>query len=234
MEFSKSSDIHGLVKTIKEELLLDDSIDPYSFIAPSAYDTAWLAMVPDTSEPCQPMFKNCLDWVLNNQKEEGFWGEYDGHGMPTIECLPATIACMIALKKWNAEEMIINKGMAFIEENAEKLIGEIYDYNCPRWFTIVFPAIVELARINDLEITFPARLKKVVMAIFYKREQILEREELVDKYHHPPLISYIEALPTLYHFDQEDVVKHLHTDGSLFQSPLLPQVLSWLLETKTA
>lgn len=109
MEFSKSFNTQALVKTIKEELLSDNN-DPYSFIAPSAYDTAWLAMVPDMSEPCQPMFKNCLDWVLNNQNVEGFWGEYDGHGMPTIECLPATIACMIALKRWKAGEMIIDKG----------------------------------------------------------------------------------------------------------------------------
>ncbi|XP_061977401.1 (E,E)-geranyllinalool synthase [Populus nigra] len=218
MEFSKSFNIQALVKTIKEELLSDNN-DPYSFIAPSAYDTAWLAMVPDMSEPCQPMFKNCLDWVLNNQNVEGFWGEYDGHGMPTIECLPATIACMIALKRWNAGEMIIDKGMAFIEANSEKLIGEIYDSNCPRWFAIIFPAMVEMAQINGLEIIFPDRIKRVEMSIFYKREQILEREELVDKYHYPPLLSYLEALPALYNFDQEDALKHLHADGSLFQSP---------------
>ncbi|KAL9392551.1 hypothetical protein Peur_016471 [Populus x canadensis] len=218
MEFSKSFNSQALVKTIKEELLSDNN-DPYSFIAPSAYDTAWLAMVPDMSEPCQPMFKNCLDWVLNNQNVEGFWGEYDGHGMPTIECLPATIACMIALKRWNAGEMIIDKGMAFIEANSEKLIGEIYDSNCPRWFAIIFPAMVEMAQINGLEIIFPDRIKRVEMSIFYKREQILEREELVDKYHYPPLLSYLEALPALYNFDQEDALKHLHADGSLFQSP---------------
>uniref|UniRef100_A0A6N2L7S4 Squalene cyclase N-terminal domain-containing protein n=1 Tax=Salix viminalis TaxID=40686 RepID=A0A6N2L7S4_SALVM len=217
MEFSKSFSIQGLVKTIKGELLLD-STDPYSFIAPSAYDTAWLAMVPDGSRPCQPMFKNCLDWVLNNQNEEGFWGEYDGHGMPTVECLPATIACMIALKRWKTGENMIDKGMAFIEANAEKLIREIYGSNCPRWFAIVFPAMVKMAQISGLEIISPARKKRVVMDIFYKRERILEREELVDKNHYPPLLSYLEALPALCNFDQEDVHKHLHADGSLFQS----------------
>ncbi|KAJ6767149.1 ENT-COPALYL DIPHOSPHATE SYNTHASE CHLOROPLASTIC [Salix purpurea] len=218
MEFSKSFSIQALVKTIKGELLLD-STDPYSFIAPSAYDTAWLAMVPDGSRPCQPMFKNCLDWVLNNQNEEGFWGEYDGHGMPTVECLPATIACMVALKRWKTGEMMVDKGMAFIEANAEKLIGEIYGSNCPRWFAIVFPAMVEMAQISGLEIISPERKKRVVMDIFDKRERILEREELVDKNHYPPLLSYLEALPALCNFDQEAVHKHLHADGSLFQSP---------------
>ncbi|KAJ6364146.1 hypothetical protein OIU76_029145 [Salix suchowensis] len=218
MEFSKSFSIQALVKTIKGELLLD-STDPYLFIAPSAYDTAWLAMLPDGSRPCQPMFINCLDWVLNNQNEEGFWGEHDGHGMPTVECLPATIACMVALKRWKTGEMMIDKGMAFIEAKAEKLIGEIYGSNCPRWFAIVFPAMVEMAQTSGLEIIFPDRKKRVVMDIFYKRERILEREELVDKNHYPPLLSYLEALPALFNFDQEDVHKHLHADGSLFQSP---------------
>ena len=65
--------------------------------------------------------------------------------------------------------------MAFIEANAEKLIGEIHGSNCPRWFAIVFPAMVEMAQTSGLEIIFPDRKKRVVMDIFYKRERILER-----------------------------------------------------------
>ncbi|GKV50975.1 hypothetical protein SLEP1_g57653 [Rubroshorea leprosula] len=61
MEFSLSS-IQTLVKDIEEEMFLN--IDPYSFVSPSAYDTAWLAMVRDPQEPGQPMFRGCLDWVL--------------------------------------------------------------------------------------------------------------------------------------------------------------------------
>ncbi|KAF2305135.1 hypothetical protein GH714_001983 [Hevea brasiliensis] len=163
--------------------------NPCSLIATSAYDTAWLAMVPeDNRNPSQPMFKNCLDWVLNNQKEDGFWGECDALGMPTIECLPATIACMVALKRWNAGELLIERAM------------------------------IELAHANGLEIIFPDRLQRAVMDIFYRRQEILDREKLVDKCTHPPLLAYLEALP-LHNIDQEDVVKHLCNDGSLFESP---------------
>ena len=45
------------------------------------------------------------------------------------------------------------------------------------------------------------------------------REELVDKYHYPPLLSYLETLPLWYGIDEEDIVKHLSEDGSMFQSP---------------
>ena len=107
MELTHYSSIEAQVKCIKEMMFSAD-IDPYSFVSPSAYDTAWLAMVPDHNT--KPMFTNCLNWVLTNQKQEGFWGECDGHGMPTIECLVATLACIIALKKWNLGSPMIHKG----------------------------------------------------------------------------------------------------------------------------
>lgn len=110
MDFSQYSLIQSQVDKIKEKMFSTTTCDPYKFISPSAYDTAWLAMIPDPHQPLQPMFKSCLDWVLYNQKEEGFWGECDAHGMPTIECLPATLACIVTLKKWNIATGCIDKG----------------------------------------------------------------------------------------------------------------------------
>jgi len=45
------------------------------------------------------------------------------------------------------------------------------------------------------------------------------REELVDDYHYPPLLSYLEALSTTCDIDREVIAKYLSEDGSLFQSP---------------
>jgi geranyllinalool synthase len=108
---SEQSSIQSLVNEMKEKMFSSNCDDPYySFISASAYDTAWLAMIPDPHQPSQPMFKNCLDWVLHNQKDEGSWGDCDAHGMPTIECLPATLACIVALKKWNVGTECVEKG----------------------------------------------------------------------------------------------------------------------------
>ncbi|KAF7115943.1 hypothetical protein RHSIM_RhsimUnG0042700 [Rhododendron simsii] len=68
-------------------------------------------MVPD--HPKQgtsfPMFKGCLEWIVNNQSEEGFGGEV---GIPTIDGLPSTLACLAApIKTWG----IVG------EENIEKV-----------------------------------------------------------------------------------------------------------------
>ncbi|KAJ9690377.1 hypothetical protein PVL29_012829 [Vitis rotundifolia] len=215
MELSQSS-IHALVQKIKQKMF--SNTDLYSFISPSAYDTAWLAMIPDPHQPDRPVFAECLDWVLNSQREEGFWGEFDGYGVPTIDCLPATLACMVALKRWNVGAKSIDEGMAFIHANAEKLLEEKYNPS-PRWFAIVFPAMVELAGSVGLEIILSDGLKATVAKIFNQRLQILNTEELVDKYHYPPLISYLEALPSWYDISREDIVKQLSDDGSIFQSP---------------
>ena len=106
------SSIESKVEITKEKLFTN--FDPYSFVSPSAYDTAWLATIPDYShKSCQPMFKNCLAWVLNNQNQLGFWGELDAFGKPTIESLPATLASMAALKKWNTGVSLIEKGILY-------------------------------------------------------------------------------------------------------------------------
>ncbi|XP_059435952.1 S-linalool synthase-like [Corylus avellana] len=214
---SVQSSIQSLVNEMKEKMF-SSNCDPYSFISPSAYDTAWLAMIPDPHQPSQPMFKNCLDWVLHNQKDEGYWGDSDSHGMPTNECLPATLACIVALKKWNVGTVCVEKGLAFIEANTEKLLEEM-DNHAPRWFAIVFPGMVELARTVGVRLVFLPGSNGVISELFNTRQQILEKEKDAETYQSLPLFSYLEALPAAYEIDENDIIKHLSSDGSLFQSP---------------
>ncbi|CAL0309385.1 unnamed protein product [Lupinus luteus] len=128
---SPLSSIQTRLENIKGKLF-PSNFDIYMFVNPSAYDTAWLAIIPDSKYPSQPMFKNYLDWLLNNQSLEGFWGESDTFGNPTIQALPATIVSMVALKRWKCEASMIEKGMNFIYANAEKLLNEVKE-SCPLW-----------------------------------------------------------------------------------------------------
>ncbi|KAI4296669.1 hypothetical protein L6164_036610 [Bauhinia variegata] len=216
MESPVSSSIESKIRRIKGKML--KNFDPYSFVCPSAYDTAWLAVIPDPHEPSKPMFKICLDWMLKNQHGEGFWGECDAFGKPTIVSLPATLASMIALKKWNTGPLMVEKGLAFIHANAEKLLEEVNDH-CPRWLAIILPAMVELAEKADLEVCFPETVKETVSYMFDCQENIVHKEELVGKHRFPPLLSYLEALPQSYAVNEEDIFGNLSGDGSLFQSP---------------
>ncbi|RVX08509.1 (E,E)-geranyllinalool synthase [Vitis vinifera] len=188
--------------------------DLYSFVSPSAYDTAWLAMIPDPHQPDRPMFAECLDWMLNSQRERRVLGEFDGYGVPTIDCLPATLACMVALKRWNVGpkewHLFMRMQRSFLKKSTIPVLGGL---------PLFSPAMVELAGSVGLEIILSDGLKATVAKIFNQRLQILNTEELVDKYHYPPLISYLEALPSWYDISREDIVKHLSDDGSIFQSP---------------
>ncbi|XP_058750802.1 S-linalool synthase-like [Vicia villosa] len=204
--------IERRVQKIKKNIF-SSNFDIYSFVCFSSYDTAWLAMIPDLEYPSQPMFKNYLEWLINNQKPEGFWGESD-----TIECLPATIVSMVALTKWNTGTLMVEKGRSFIDANIDKLLNGVKD-ECPRWLAIVLPATIELADIVGLDLHFQQSTRNTMSYIYNRGKSILKKEEVEGDFScYPPLLSYLEALPTSY-VDEKDICKHLREDGSLFQSP---------------
>lgn len=49
-------------------------------------------------------------------------------------------------------------------------------------------------------------------------ETFCRSEKLVDN-QYPPLLSYLEALPSSFDISEEDITVNLSGDGSLFQSP---------------
>ncbi|CAI8591199.1 unnamed protein product [Vicia faba] len=204
--------IERRVQKIKKNIF-SSNFDIYSFVCFSSYDTAWLAMIPDSKYPSQPMFKNYLEWLIKNQKAEGFWGESD-----TIECLPATIVSMVALTKWNTGTLMIEKGRLFIDANIDKLLNEVKE-DCPRWLAIVLPSMIELADLVGLHFLFPQSSRDTISFIINRRKCFLNKEKVDRNFHsYPPLLSYLEALPPTY-INEKDICKNLSEDGSLFQSP---------------
>ncbi|KAF3487372.1 hypothetical protein F2Q69_00052234 [Brassica cretica] len=114
LENCSSSDLCVLAEEIKKETFELDtfSINPYSFVSASAYDTAWLAMIEDLSDVStqKPMFRGCIDWILSNQNVvEGLWGNHGDENEG--ETLTSTLACVVALRKWKIGSLHINKGI---------------------------------------------------------------------------------------------------------------------------
>ncbi|KAI3677468.1 hypothetical protein L2E82_51682 [Cichorium intybus] len=216
---SSLASIHVLVTKFKEEMFLKTKNQHLqSFVSPSAYDTAWLAMIPHEMENNRPLFKGCLEWLLNNQKENGSWGE-SVNGLPTLDALPATLASMAVLRKWGTGAENIEKGLKFILANTEDMLQDDH-HHLPRWFCIVFPATIQLAESFGLDLKFSDHIKSVISQISHGRQQIFSMEEIVDKWQYPPLLAYLETFPFAEHdINQETINKHLSEDGSLFQSP---------------
>lgn len=69
--------------------------------------------------------------------------------------------------------MIIS-GLKFIHANMDTILKE-NSQHFPRWFTIVFPSIVQLAKAQGLEIIFVDGSNKLLCDISMKKKELLER-----------------------------------------------------------
>ncbi|GJY13172.1 (E,E)-geranyllinalool synthase-like protein [Tanacetum coccineum] len=139
--------------------------------------------------------------------------------LPTINALPATLVCMVVLRKWGFSKENIEKGLKFIHENMEEMLHDTLDH-LPRSFFIIFPATIKLEESSGLELKLSDHMNLIVSYISNTRQQIIHKEEMVDKWQYPPLLAYLETFQfTMHNVDQQTIVKHLSEDGSLFQSP---------------
>ncbi|KAL6661768.1 hypothetical protein ACP70R_001152 [Stipagrostis hirtigluma subsp. patula] len=117
---------------------------------PSSYDTAWVAMVPAPGRPYAPRFPQCLEWIMQNQHDDGSWGLGPSLGLGVKNALLSTLACVLALMKWGVGDEHIRKGLCFIQRNS----SPITDDNCdvPVGFNIIFPGMLELGVDMGLEL----------------------------------------------------------------------------------
>ena len=80
---------------------------------PSAYDTAWVAMVPaEAGSPPAPRYPGCVDWILRSQRrDDGSWGP--GSGDPSLrkDALSSTLACVLALATWGVGGDAVARGI---------------------------------------------------------------------------------------------------------------------------
>ncbi len=84
----------------------------------TAYDTAWTARIMD--ETCNPVFPECLKWVLVHQKSDGSWGS---DTLNYHDRIISTLSAVMALREIDGEkyEKYIHRGEEFIWENLENL-----------------------------------------------------------------------------------------------------------------
>lgn len=176
----------------------------------SAYDTAWVAMVPSLDNSQQPQFPQCLSWIIDNQLSDGSWG------VPHLiikDRLCHTLACVIALRKWNAGNQNVETGLRFLRENIEGIALE--DEYTPIGFQMIFPAMLEEARGLCLELPYDLTPIKLMLS---HREEIIKGKG-IDHMHEydSSLIYLIEGIHKI--VDWNKVLEHQNMDGSLFNSP---------------
>ncbi|KAI3498201.1 hypothetical protein L1887_33970 [Cichorium endivia] len=175
----------------------------------SSYDTAWVAMVPSPNSPKSPCFPDCLNWLMDNQLDDGSWGLHQ-HPQSSKDTLSSTLACILALKRWNVGNYQINKGLHFIESN----FAYVTDKNqvSPIGFDIIFPSMLEYAK--DLNIKLPLNQTDLNMML-HERELVLRRCYLNGR---EAYLAYVSEGLGNFH-DWNMLMKYQMKNGSLFNSP---------------
>nr|WEQ50541.1 CPS1 [Salvia officinalis] len=181
-------------------------------ISVSPYDTAWVAMIKDVQGRDAPQFPSSLEWIVQNQLEDGSWG--DQKLFCVYDRLVNTIACVVALTSWKVHADKVKRGVTYIKENVDKLTeGNEEHMTCG--FEVVFPALLQRAKslgIQDLPYDAPA-----VQEIYHSREQKLKRIPLEIMHKMPT--SLLFSLEGLENLDWDKLLKLQSADGSFLTSP---------------
>ncbi|XP_050212109.1 ent-kaur-16-ene synthase, chloroplastic-like [Mercurialis annua] len=171
----------------------------------SSYDTAWVAMVPSLGSSNQPLYPKCLNWVMDNQQPDGSWGLHLSHPLLIKDSLSSTLACVLALQRWNVGQQLVHKGLEFIESN----IWAATDKHqlCPVGFDLIFPTMIESGRDMGLNLGLNQTL---VEAMILNRD--LETKSLKNKGRN---LAYVAEGSK----DWNEIMKNQRSNGSLFNSP---------------
>uniref|UniRef100_A0A0D9VES7 ent-copalyl diphosphate synthase n=1 Tax=Leersia perrieri TaxID=77586 RepID=A0A0D9VES7_9ORYZ len=181
-------------------------------ITASAYDTAWVALVPRLDAGGEgPQFPAAVRWIVGNQLPDGSWGDVELFS--AYDRVINTLACVVALTKWSLEPDKCRRGLCFLKQNMWRLAEEEPE-TMPIGFEIAFPSLVEAAR--SLGIDFPYD-HHALKGIYANRELKLKRIPK-DMMHIVPtsILHSLEGMPGL---DWQRLLKLQSSDGSFLFSP---------------
>ncbi|XP_078166434.1 ent-kaur-16-ene synthase, chloroplastic-like isoform X2 [Carex rostrata] len=213
------SDVQSLKERESSFLVMTDSIEKikhqlkYVHMTASPYDTAWVAMVPHPSSHQDPCFDHCLDWILQNQHENGSWGNSNLGPSLLKDKLSSTLACVLALKKWSCGEEQIKNGVRFLVSN----IGSIFDeqLTSPIGFNIIFPGMLKLATEFGLKLPLGDTAVGEILSL---QKLELQRNSINNSRGRKEYMAYIaEGLGSFLDFN--NIMKFQRANGSILNSP---------------
>uniref|UniRef100_A0A0D9YTX0 Uncharacterized protein n=1 Tax=Oryza glumipatula TaxID=40148 RepID=A0A0D9YTX0_9ORYZ len=182
-------------------------------LSPSPYDTAWVAMVPLRGSSHNPSFPQCVDWILENQRDDGSWSIDGSISTANKDVLSSTLACVLALNKWNVGREHIRRGLSFIGRNFSIAMAD--QAVAPIGFGITFPAMLTLANGSGLEV--PVR-QNDIDSLNHLREMKIQREAGNHSRGRKAYMAYLaEGFGNLLEWDE--IMMFQRKNGSLFNCP---------------
>ncbi len=91
-------------------------------MSPSAYDTAWVARLPDPMDPETPRFPAAFDWLLRNQKADGSWGAELPFAHDRVVCtLGAMLTLATSSYRRQESEVAVRRAVVYLNREQLKL-----------------------------------------------------------------------------------------------------------------
>jgi len=109
----------------------------------TAYDTAWVASVPDVNHPGESAFPQALQWLRLHQRSDGSWGADIPYAHDRII---STLASLITLAKWSDDRWTrvqIESGLRSVWRNVTMLARDPYE---TIGFELIVPTLLEHAK----------------------------------------------------------------------------------------
>ncbi|GAA0563930.1 terpene synthase family protein [Chitinophaga japonensis] len=182
---------------------------------PAAYDTAWVARISSDEDPAQPMFPQCLQWLLQHQHNDGSWGNGSDRGFYHDQII-STLAAVVCLQGWQRRGMSlqgsIESGTRYLDSSMQFLDGHPYGTN---GFEILFPALLQEA----LDLGVGLSRHHVIDRVLEAREEKLKKISFDAVFEKPTTLLFsLEGFP-LEQIDWDKAFRLQDTCGSFLTSP---------------
>jgi halimadienyl-diphosphate synthase len=193
-------------------------------IASTAYDTAWVASLPDPADPRQPRFPTALEWLIAQQHLDGSWG---GAICYQHDRILSTLAALLPLVRFHQHEHVrlaLDLAQSYIWRNAHLLRNEICELV---GFELLLPTLVHQAAQAGIQL--PAYLD--VYAAERARKLSLIPADLI----YSPAITLVHSLEFLGHeADPARLLMAQNANGSIGNSPAATAYLLHFIENPAA
>jgi halimadienyl-diphosphate synthase len=193
-------------------------------IASTAYDTAWVASLPDPADPRRPRFPAAMEWLIGQQHPDGSWGGAISYQHDRILSTLAALLPLIRFHEYEAAHLALQRAQSYIWRNAHLLRSEVCELV---GFELLLPALVRQAAQAGIQL--PAYLD--VYAAERERKLTLIPPELM----YSPAITLIHSLEFL--GDDGEPGRMLmaqNSNGSIGNSPAATAYLLHLVENPAA
>jgi hypothetical protein len=118
-------------------------------LSATAYDTAWVASVPDLEDQRSSRFPSSLQWLVDHQLPDGSWGGAIRYEHDRILCTLAALAPLATFGRRTRDRDSIAAGIRYLWQRGHLLPTESVQ---PVGFELLLPTLVERARQAGLSV----------------------------------------------------------------------------------